>query len=935
MTHPRFYVEHTQGAVSTDLAQFNPLFKEANIDDRLEEFFEILSHGTDSEKTNSLAILRTSLKFIVAECCNFVPEDSMWCEVDNSDICVAVELCPRLQSSLRPSTLFDDLLSQSLPSNTSLERCLKLWDVWCSLSEHVKEPTSDFLFMNLPSHFMRTIVPFVQSNGPMRIIPGSMHLCRSFDNLEPLVRKIVKVAGNRQCNYSRTPNQFRAITSFLCTILGAQSLETRITTLSAIYRNLHTIRNTSLGWLDVDTTPFTVTSDGTVLNKTFFDQCSILLTESMQAIESLLAHTNEPNVGTLSAHCSIVSKTFSCLALFGDKCFSATHILETKCVLQQVAAWAGSLIKLPPSPTRNEAVISIIQILVDVRSPSHSALLTSFNMVFPDSNRPLADFFALIEPLINMHSNRAKTIVARFLESFSRCNRNSTKGKSPLFPFFNKFVENGEFLNVSFDEHEFHGLIVSFLDDQLSTKKGVNLSHIDTPSLRHYLRCLIRSHGRVQSKLNRKVVSFIQAIPSCVKQRATTLPFWKDVGGIAAIPRILAQEEDFKTRFTLLADISKILDFGCHGQLTIGERKLIQREMEEEGLADVEELANRSLSKDCIDAIFVPERDPFLNFDSTSELSLEDKSTIYCSLVALVKEGYRFNNALEDKTVHFLKNLAPIWYNRQFTATLVTGLVPSSSDSPSDFVESVLTLLTSPHSTVIEAALSFLNTIVCFSVPAVKLLYVKSDLITNVLTIVQPHTLPIAGNEEIFDNFIAIVSSLTYLIDPSFLKKLRITDAVDKDSHREIIFQKVIIPSYQFVTFLITNRHILNRHLFGSFMDELNTFLQISPFHRPMLEFVLASPIVLVFSSCISSLGNRDFLHTLLRNIDYSLKEWQKEGGEVVHSRKRMMQALFSEGFEDTLDQMLLYGEDGTFRNYVVTDCRSILQLMGENVTEM
>ncbi|KAK2947823.1 hypothetical protein BLNAU_17243 [Blattamonas nauphoetae] len=612
MTHPRVYVEHTQGVLSTDLAQFNPLFNEANIEDRLEEFFEILSHGTDSEKTNSLTILRTSLKYpsiliklidlgILNVCGNLIRESEAE-DVFNAAISflktLCVELCPRLQSSLRSSTLFDGLLSQSLPSNTSLERCLKVWDVWYSLSEHAKEPTSDFLFMNLPSHFMRTIVPFVQSNGSMRIIRGSLHLCRSFENLEPLVQKIVKVAGNRQCNYSRTPNQFRAITLFLCTILGAQSLETKIAVLSSIYRNLHPIRNASLGWLDVDAIPFTVSSDGTVQNKTFFEQCSILLTESMQAIESLLADTNDMNVGTLSAHCSIVSKAFSCLALFGDKCFSATHILETKCVLQQVAAWAGSLIKLPPSPTRNEAVISTIQILVDVRSPSHSVLLTSFPMVFPDSDRPLADFFAFIEPLINMNSSRARTIVARFLESFSRNNRTSTKGQSPLFPFFNKFVETGEFLKVSFDEQDFHGLIVSFLDDQLSAKRGVNLSHIDTPSLRHYLRCLIHSHGRVQSNLNRKVVSFVQTIPSCVKQSAETLPFWKDVGGTAAIPRILVQEEDFKTRFTLLADISEMLDFGCDGQLTIGDRKLIQREMEEEGLADVKELANRSLSRD-------------------------------------------------------------------------------------------------------------------------------------------------------------------------------------------------------------------------------------------------------------------------------------------------------------------------------------------------
>ncbi|KAK2958878.1 hypothetical protein BLNAU_6127 [Blattamonas nauphoetae] len=43
--------------------------------------------------------------------------------------------------------------------------------------------------------------------------------------------------------------------------------------------------------------------------------------------------------------------------------------------------------------------------------------------------------------------------------------------------------------------------------------------------------------------------------------------------------------------------------------------------------------------------------EPFLSFVPNSELSFEDKSTVFCSLVALVKEDYPFDDALQDKAV--------------------------------------------------------------------------------------------------------------------------------------------------------------------------------------------------------------------------------------------------------------------------------------------
>ncbi|KAK2959856.1 hypothetical protein BLNAU_5053 [Blattamonas nauphoetae] len=313
------------------------------------------------------------------------------------------------------------------------------------------------------------------------------------------------------------------------------------------------------------------------------------------------------------------------------------------------------------------------------------------------------------------------------------------------------------------------------------------------------------------------------------------------------------------------------------------------------------------------DLAIIPEQEPFLNFDPISDLSFEDKSAIYCSLLGLVKEEYPFDNALQDRAAQFLKSLGPWWGNNDYAAKLVSDLVPSSAGSASGFIDSIVILLSSPHSNVVEATMSFLDPTTTRSSPAIRCRLVESDLVSKVLVIIRPYTLSISGNETIIINLNRIIDNCHELADPSFLRQLGITTAVDAFNHREVIFQKVVIPSSQFVTFLISNRNILNGGLFKSFTNLLATLIQIGPFHRPTLEYVVASPIAMTFSSCLSLVERNDALWNTLSDIDNSLESWKREGPEVTKSGKRMMQALFSEGFEDTLEQMLMHEKSANF----------------------
>ncbi|KAK2963625.1 hypothetical protein BLNAU_1190 [Blattamonas nauphoetae] len=325
-------------------------------------------------------------------------------------------------------------------------------------------------------------------------------------------------------------------------------------------------------------------------------------------------------------------------------------------------------------------------------------------------------------------------------------------------------------------------------------------------------------------------------------------------------------------------------------------------------------------------------QEPFLVFDPKTELSFDDKSSIYCSLATLVKAEHRSNNALEDRATRFLTSLAPKFGDFSLSAKLVTDLVPSSTGSHSGFVESIVTLLSSPHSTIVEAALLFLN-VTTWNLPTRFLSRLAEvDIITNALAAVQPHTLPITGFEETHRYLIRIVDIFVDLASQSNLRDLGITATVDKSNHLEMIFQKVVIPSSQIVTFLISNRNLLKGNLLDSFMILLRTLLEVGPFHRPTLEFVLASPIVMAFSSCLPFAEEAVILFIHLGNINNSLKEWRNHGPEVVQSAKRMMQALISEGFEDTLEQMMMYEKNDDYCPNIIKACCFISQWLGSNV---
>ncbi|KAK2955470.1 hypothetical protein BLNAU_9517 [Blattamonas nauphoetae] len=168
-----------------------------------------------------------------------------------------------------------------------------------------------------------------------------------------------------------------------------------------------------------------------------------------------------------------------------------------------------------------------------------------------------------------------------------------------------------------------------------------------------------------------------------------------------------------------------------------------------------------------------------LKYPSNSRLTFEEESTIYNSLVALLKMGYPFDNALQDRAVQFLKYFTPYFGNRQRSEKFVTDLVHSSAGAPSGFVESICTLLASPFSAVIAETMQLLFISTKEMYAPIRYLLVASDLISRTITAFQPQTRPISGNEEIHSRLAGIINNVIIIADPSWLRSHMITGPVD------------------------------------------------------------------------------------------------------------------------------------------------------------
>ncbi|KAK2956081.1 hypothetical protein BLNAU_8861 [Blattamonas nauphoetae] len=117
------------------------------------------------------------------------------------------------------------------------------------------------------------------------------------------------------------------------------------------------------------------------------------------------------------------------------------------------------------------------------------------------------------------------------------------------------------------------------------------------------------------------------------------------------------------------------------------------------------------------------------HFLGVVDLSTDQESKYYYSLVKLVERGYEFDEALETKAEDFLEYLMSAMNSKPDKARrLVTSLIYSSDESPSDFVQSISTLVSSRYPTITKAKFSFLFATIRISSANTRIRLMELDL---------------------------------------------------------------------------------------------------------------------------------------------------------------------------------------------------------------
>ncbi|KAK2959127.1 hypothetical protein BLNAU_5922 [Blattamonas nauphoetae] len=325
----------------------------------------------------------------------------------------------------------------------------------------------------------------------------------------------------------------------------------------------------------------------------------------------------------------------------------------------------------------------------------------------------------------------------------------------------------------------------------------------------------------------------------------------------------------------------------------------------------------------------------FLNLNPYQKMPFKDKSKLYNSLVSLVKVQYPFDDIVQYKVVQFLEAIRPDIFYQKIKISYLSQLVPDDNGPCTGFNASIFTLLSSSNPKIVSAGLSFLASIVSgLKIPA-RLQYLSTEFISTILTILQPHTLPIASHTDLHNGLMKIIKSSLKLATPTKLTKILAKTPDDRNNICEVIYNTVVVPSSQYLSFLVRNRYVvITGCLSESFQNLLSTLLQSCPSHVPILECFISHSIVTGVVSLIPFVEEDYHSKTTLTHdiMESLLPRWKRRDLEVSLCGKRMAEALRTEGLEDSIEQTQLEDKDGNGLSATVLFRFSISERLGFNV---
>ncbi|KAK2944326.1 hypothetical protein BLNAU_20771 [Blattamonas nauphoetae] len=299
-----------------------------------------------------------------------------------------------------------------------------------------------------------------------------------------------------------------------------------------------------------------------------------------------------------------------------------------------------------------------------------------------------------------------------------------------------------------------------------------------------------------------------------------------------------------------------------------------------------------------------PDCSPFVNWSEEHLESESEKAVIFQALVTNLQLQPAIDDSLEAKAVNFLKSVDPL--TQSSAHAFLSSLTSNSDDSLTDFIKSMIVLISSTSQAITTAAMKMLDSVFWKYSTQVRLDLVRADLISQLVIALNPQSISFAEAEDTHICLLSIINRTFWLITPSSLAELGIQDENKQQAVHETIVKQVVVPSEKYIRHLCVNRFsIVDGDQSQLFLDLLTNRLKISPHYQPTMDFVLHMPIVLTIPSCLAFFENDYTMWRFLNRMNNTQEDWNRTRGKTRHMKKKVHQILRMEGIEDVIEERL------------------------------
>ncbi|KAK2948848.1 hypothetical protein BLNAU_16191 [Blattamonas nauphoetae] len=320
----------------------------------------------------------------------------------------------------------------------------------------------------------------------------------------------------------------------------------------------------------------------------------------------------------------------------------------------------------------------------------------------------------------------------------------------------------------------------------------------------------------------------------------------------------------------------------------------------------------------------------FLNWQYNPIESEDEKAVVFQSLVATIKFQPALDDSLEAKAVNFLESVDLL--TRSSAHAFLNSFASNSDDSLTDFVQSIVVLVSIPNEDITTSTMKMLRTLLANCSATHRLALVKADMIPQLISILNPLSLSLVDAVDVHLHLHLIIATSLFVITPHRLGEVAFEDANQRQAVHETVLQQVVVPSEKYILHLCVNRYsIVDGDQSRYFLTLLAHILEISPSYRPTMDFVLNLPMFATISSCLTFYESDYSISSFLSSMVDIQRNWNKKGEEERHMWKKVHRKLRMEGLEDVIEEKLRNDKD-EYGGWLIDNSIDWSNLLGMNL---